>query len=457
MAMGQRRPTQPDLFIFAAGLPRSPGRPFYGRLNQLPHEHLFDSFAQGLCARFYHDSLGRPGLAPGRYSRPPLLGYFEGLDPERGIAWRAADSLSPRAFLGRAPGEAAPDHSTLSRTRRLIDLEAHEEVFRWVLKVLAGHDLIRGKAVGIGAATPEADAALRPVVRRDAKETYEELLARLARAPGIETPTREDRARPDKGRKSKASNEDWGHPHDPDGRAATMRGGTTHLAHKVEHAVDPGEGAAGGVLAVTPQAAGRGDTDTLLPAAGAAVHNPRAVAGDPATQGKIAEGRVAEVVTDKGYHSSATLSDLAELEIRSHGPEPERGRRGWEGKEAEREAAYANRRRVRGRRGKRLLRRRGEYLGRSFAHAYETGGLRRVHLRGRENILKRLLVHVGGFNLGLVMRGLVGRGPPRGSPGAGAGLAALFLGLWAAPGRWVMRATTDGGPRTGQCRAGPIG
>lgn len=431
MALGQRRrETQLPLFVATADLPRSPAHPFYGRLNQLLDERHFDSFVEGLCAKFYHDALGRPGLAPGRYFRLLLLGYFEGIDSERGIAWRAADSLSLRAFLGCALGEATPDHSTISRTRRLIDLETHEEVFGWVLKVLAEHGLIRGKTVGIDATTLEANAALRSIIRRDTQETYEEFLTRLAKASGIETPTREDLARIDKGRKNKASNKEWEHPHDPDARVAKMKDGTTHLAHKAEHAVDLGEGASGAVLAVTLQAADKGDTDTLLPTMGAAAHNLRALADDPATQDKVAADRVAEVVTDKGYHSNGTMTDLAELEVRSYVPEPDRGRRDWEGKEAEREAVYANRRRVRGRRGKRLLRQRGEYIERSFAHAYETGGMRRVHLRGRENILKRLLVHVGGFNLGLVMRGLVGKGTPRGFQGAGSCLWALLMLLW---------------------------
>jgi transposase len=399
MAMGKRRDTQRPLFVVTADLPRTPAHPFYDRLNQLLDDHQFDPFVQGLCAKFYHDSLGRPGLAPGRYFRLLLLGYFEGIDSERGIAWRAADSLSLRAFLGYTLDEATPDHSTISRTRRLIDLETHAELFRWVLTVLAEHDLIRGKTIGIDATTLEANAAMRSIIRRDTKQTYEEFLTRLAQASGIETPTREDLARIDKGRTNKASNKEWEHPHDPDARVAKMKDGTTHLAHKVEHAVDLGEGASGAVLAVTLQAADLGDTDTLLPTLGTAAHNLRALADDPATHDKIAEDGVAEVVTDKGYHSNGTMTDLADLEVRSYIPEPDRGRRDWEGKEAEREAVYGNRRRMRGRRGKRLRRRRGEYIERSFAHAYETGGMRRVHLRGRENILKRLLAHVGGFNL----------------------------------------------------------
>jgi transposase len=430
MAMGRRkRHQQQPLFIATSDLPRTPAHPFYERLNQLLDQHHFDPFVETLCQPFYHDSLGRPSLPPTQYFRLLLLGYFEGIGSERGIAWQAADSLSLRAFLGYHLHEATPDHSTISRTRRLIDLETHEQVFRWVLKVLAEHDLIRGKTVGIDATTLEANAAMRSIVRRDTKETYQEFLTRLAKASGIETPTREDLAKIDKGRKNKASNKEWEHPHDPDARVAKMKDGTTHLAHKVEHAVDLGEGASGAVLAVTLQAADRGDTDTLLPTVGTTAHNLRALADDPVTQDKIVKERVAEVVTDKGYHSNETLMVLAELEMRSYVPEPERGRRDWEGKETERAAVYANRRRIRGRRGKRLLRRRGEYLERSFAHAYETGGLRRVHLRGRENILKRLLVHVGGFNLSLVMRRLVGRGTPRGLQGRRVG----SLGL-----RWVL-------------------
>jgi transposase len=432
MAMGRRkRHHQQPLFVATSELPRTPAHPFYERLNQLLDQHHFDRFVEALCQPFYHDSLGRPSLPPPQYFRLLLLGYFEGIGSERGIAWQAADSLSLRAFLGYDLHEAAPDHSTISRTRRLIDLETHEQVFQWVLKVLAEHDLLRGKTVGIDATTLEANAAMRSIVRRDSKETYQEFLTRLAKASGIETPTREDLVKIDKGRKNKASNKEWEHPHDPDARVAKMKDGSTHLAHKVEHAVDLGEGASGAVLAIALQGADLGDTATLLPTVGTTVHNLRAVADDPATQDKIAEDRVAEVVTDKGYHSNETMTDLAELEMRSYVPEPERGRRDWEGKEAEREAVYANRRRVRGRRGKRLLKRRGEYLERSFAHAYETGGLRRVHLRGRENILKRLLVHGGGFNLSLVMRKLVGRGTPRGLQGRRAGSLGLSGGfLW---------------------------
>jgi len=425
MAMGKRQPHQQlPLFIPTADLPRTPAHPFYERLNQLLAEHDFDKFVEGLCQPFYAEVFGRPSLEPGRYFRMLFLGYFEGIDSERGIAWRTSDSFSLRAFVGYAPHEATADHSTVSRTRRRIDLETHEQVFQWALQVVAEAGLLRAKTLGVDATTLEANAALRSIIHRDTKETYQEFLTRLAQASGIETPTREDLAKLDRERKHKGSNKDWEHPHDPDARIAKMKDGRTHLAYKAEHAVDLGEGAVGAIIAVTLQGADQGDTATLLPTLSQATQNLEVVVADPETAAKVAPERIQEVVTDKGYHSNATVLDLADTETRTYMPEPERGRRDWQGKEAEREAVYANRRRTRGRRGKRLLKRRGELIERSFAHAYETGGMRRLHLRKRENILKRLLAHGSGFNLSLVMRKLVGRGTPRGLQGGS------VLGFW---------------------------
>ena len=156
-----------------------------------------------------------------------------------------------RAFVGYAQYGLTADHSTLSRTRRLIDLETHGQVFQWALTLLAKEGLIQGKTVGVDATTLEANAALRSIIRRDTEETYEEFLTGLAQASGIETPTREDLAKVDRTRKNKASNKDWVNPHDPDAKIAKMKDGSTHLAYKVEHAVALGEGAVGAVVAVT--------------------------------------------------------------------------------------------------------------------------------------------------------------------------------------------------------------
>jgi len=428
MAMGKRRKHgQQPLFVAAADLPRTVSHPFYQKLNEVLAGWKFDPFVEDLCAKFYAEKLGRPSLAPGKYFRLLLIGYFEGIDSERGIAWRCADSLSLRSFVGYALNEQSTDHSTISRTRRLIDLETHQEVFQWVLKVLADYDLLSGKTVGLDATTLEANAAMRSIVRKDTKQNYQEFLTDLAKASGIETPTREDLTRIDKDRKNKASNDDWENPHDPDAKIAKMKDGTTHLAHKQEHAVDLDSGA---VLAVTIQPADQGDTTTWRQTVEETYQNLNAVKDDERVAERVHPNPVEEMVADKGYHSNETMSDFVELEIRSYVSETDRGRRDWEGKQAERDAVYANRRRIRGERGRRLLRQRGELIERSFAHVLETGGMRRVHLRGRINVLKRMLLQVGGFNLSLVMRKLIGRGTPRGLQGLFSAVFSSLVMLW---------------------------
>jgi len=332
-----------------------------------------------------------------------FIGYFEGLSSERGIAWRVADSLSLRSFLDLDVTEASPDHSTLSRTRRLIDVETHEAVFAWVLERLSEAGLVRGKTVGVDATTLEANAAMRSIERRDTGESYEAFLQRLAEASGLATPTRAELARFDRSRKDKkTSNKDWRSPQDPDAKITKMKDGRTHLAHKAEHAVDVETGA---VVGVTVQDASAGDTTTMVETLITATEQVEAVLP--------AGGGVAEVVADKGYHSNETIVALADLGLRSYVSEPDRGRRRWRGKLAVRDAVYANRRRIRRPRGRRLQRQRGERLERPNAHLYETGRLRRVHLRGHTNIRKRLLVHACGLNLGLLMRRLTGVGTPR--------------------------------------------
>jgi len=416
MAMGKRRrEEQQPLWVSYQDLPASVSHPFYVQLNAVLDHCGFEPWIEEVCQAFYAKVMGRPSLAPGVYFRCLLVGYFEGIDSERGIAWRCADSLSLRAFLGVALSDNTPDHSTISRTRRLIDIETHQRVFTWVLKVLAKAGLVQGKTIGIDATTLEANAALRSIVRNDTGQGYEEYLSDLAQASGIQTPTREDLARIDRSRKNKASNDDWHNPFEPDAKIAKMKDGSTHLAHKHEHAVDMGEGSVGAVLAVTLQPANEGDTTTWRETTEEACQNVNELRKDPATAPQVNEAGVEEAVADKGYHSNETMVDLHEVGIRSYVAEPARPQkdgkavqRDWEGKPAERAAVYANRRRVRGKRGRRLMRKRGELIERGFAHQLETGGMRRTHLRGHQNILKRLLVHVGGFNLGLVMRKLLG-------------------------------------------------
>jgi transposase len=256
---------------------------------------------------------------------------------------------------------------------------------------------------------------MRSIVRRDSGESYEEFLKGLAQQSGMATPSREDLARLDRKRKKKTSNEDWVSPSDPDARVTKMKDGRTHLAHKAEHAVDMETGA---VVAVTVQAADQGDTTTIketLAEAGETIAElvEREAEMTPADKPQVNVNGIEEVVADKGYHSGAAVLALQQAQVRTYIPEPKRSRRKWAGKAAEQSAVYANRRRVMGKYGKQLLQKRGEWIERSFAHCYETGGMRRVHLRGRENVLKRQLIHVGAFNLSLILRQLLGAGTPR--------------------------------------------
>jgi transposase len=403
MAMGKKeRQRQEELWLATSELPKTPGHPFYQALNRVFDEHGFDDFVEGRCGKFYAEKMGRPSLAPGIYFRMMLVGYFEGIGSERGIAWRVADSLALREFLGLKLSEPPPDHSTLSRTRRLMDVETHAEVFGWVLKRLHEEELLEGKTIGVDATTLEANAALRSIVRRDTGESYQDFLIGLAEASGIETPTREDLVRVDRKRPKKGSNEEWKHPHDPDSRITKMKDGRTHLAHKAEHAVDMKTGA---IVAVTVQGADQGDTKTLIQTLTRAAEN--------IEEASRQSQEMTEVVADKGYHSTETVKDFQTLQIRSYISEPKRGRRKWKGDIEGRDATYANRRRLRGSRGIELLRRRGEKLERAFAHLYRKGALRRTEVRGHENIAKRLLLQAGAFNLGLVMRKMLGAGTPR--------------------------------------------
>ena len=414
MAMGKKKKRQETLWVATSDLPASPGHPFYQRLNRILEAHGFDAFVEGQCRSFYAAGLGRPSLPPGRYFRLMLLGYFEGLGSERGMAWRAADSLAIRSFLGLALNEGAPDHSTISRTRRLIDVETHQQVFTWVLQHVASEGLLVGKTVGIDATTLEANAAMRSIVRRDTGDSYQKFLIVLAKASGIKTPTREALARLDRKRKKKASNDDWLSPSDPDAKITKMKDGRTHLAHKAEHAVDVETGA---IIAVTVQGADEGDTTTIEQTLAEAEKQLEAVMEKGEAERVHPDG-LSEIVADKGYHSDRTLIELEDQGLRSYVSEPDRGRRKWDDDVDAQMAVYANRRRIRGERGKRLHRLRGELLERPFAHLYETGGMRRTHLRGHMNILKRLLIHAAGFNLGLVLRTAIGVGTPRGLQGS---------------------------------------
>ena len=411
--MGTRKKRErQEPFWYEGELPAAPGHPFYSRLNEILDKAGFDQFCEEACAGFYHAKLGRPSLAPGMYFRVMTVGFFEGLDSERGIAWRLADSLTLRQFLAIGLDENTPDHVTISRTRRLIDGETHQRIFTWVLEQLAQNGLIKGKTIGVDSTTLEANAAMKSIVRRDTGENYNEYLKRLAEAEGVDAKDAAALRRMDRKRKKKTSNEDWESPSDGEAEIAKRKDGRTALAYKAENAVDMETGA---IVAVTTHAGAAADTATVeatVTEAGVAVAE---LVTAEAAEGKYAvhPGGVEEVVADKGYHSNQVAVRMSELGVRTYIAEPDRGARDWDGKPTEKEAVYGNRRRIRGERGKRMQRQRGEKIERNFAHQFDTGGMDRLYVRGIGNVHKKLLIQAAACNLALLMRSMCGAGKPR--------------------------------------------
>lgn len=426
--MGTRKKRQRQENLWYGGeLATAPGHPFYTRLNEVLDAAGFDGFCETQCASFYHHKLGRPSLPPGQYFRIMMVGFFEGLDSERGIAWRLADSLTLRQFLSIGLDESTPDHVTISRTRRLIDAETHQRIFNWVLEGLAVSGLIKGKTIGVDSTTLEANAAMKSIVRRDTGESYMAYLKRLAEAEGIEAKDAAALLRMDRKRKKKTSNEDWKNPVDEDAEIAKLKDGRTALAYKAENAVDMETGA---IIAVTTHGGAAADTATVTETvieAGVAVCGLVDVKQAESLCEVHPEG-VQEVVADKGYHSNDVLVGLAELEVRSYIAEPDRGPRNWDGREREKQAVYDNRRRIRGNRGRRLQRQRGERIERNFAHQFDTGGVDRLYVRGLDNVHKKFLIQAAACNLALLMRSMYGAGKPR---AAHEGVIELFLAFLA--------------------------
>lgn len=427
--MGARKKRQRQENLWYDGeLPTAPGHPFYKRLNGVLDAAGFDPFCETQCAGFYHHKLGRPSLPPGQYFRIMMIGFFEGLDSERGSAWRLADSLTLRQFLSIGLDESTPDHVTISRTRRLIDAETHQQVFSWVLERLAQSGLVKGKTIGLDSTTLEANAAMKSIVRRDTGESYAAYLKRLAEAEGIQAKDAAALLRMDRKRTKKTSNEDWKHPIDEEAEITKLKDGRTALAYKAENAADMETGA---IVAVTTHGGAAADTTTVT---GTVIEAGIAVAelidGEPA-EGicEVHPEGVKEVVADKGYHSNDVLVGLSELQVRSYIAEPDRGTRNWIGRPVEKQAVYGNRRRVRSNRGRLLQRQRGERIERNFAHQFDTGGLARLYVRGLANVHKKLLIQAAGCNLALLMRSLYGSGKPRAAHERGIEVLFAFLAL----------------------------
>jgi transposase len=413
MAMGTRKKRERQEALWYGGeLPVTPGHPFYSRLNEVLDQADFDRFCEECCAGFYHSKLGRPSLPPGLYFRIMMIGFFEGLDSERGIAWRLADSLTLRQFLSIGLDEKTPDHVTISRTRRLLDGETHQRVFTWVLQRLAQGGLIKGKTIGVDSTTLEANAAMKSIVRRDTGESYTDYLKRLAIAEGVDPEDAAALRRMDRKRAKKTSNEVWENPNDPEAEITRLKDGRTALAYKAENAVDMETGA---IVAVTTHGGAAADTASVEITVLEAAVEVAGLIAEPTPEGeyKVHADGIEEVVTDKGYHSNDVVRSFTEMELRTYIAEPERGERNWEDKPAEQAAVYANRRRIRGARGKRLQAQRGERIERNFAHQFDTGGMDRLYVRGIVNVHKKLLLQAAACNLALLLRSLYGAGKPR--------------------------------------------
>ncbi len=386
MALGKRKHEQQSAWIATTELPKSPGHPFYKKLNQLLAEAGFDAWLEVLCAPYYAAKMGRESIPPGVYFRMILVGYFEGISSQRGIAWRCHDSRSLAEFLGVPVHEETPDHSSLSRIHVRLPLEVHEAMFQFVLKIAAEKSLLRGKTVAVDSTLLEADAAMKSIVRRDTGEDWKTYLRGLAAEAGIENPTDEELRRFDKKRKDKkVSNDDWQSPNDPESRFTKMKDGTTHPAYKAEHVVDLDTDL---VLSAAIYEGTRADTETLAESLVQAQLNV-IEAGS--------EANIEEVVADKGYHAAEQLTTVNQtLGIRTYIPEKKR-KEPWKWSDhtpAERQAITANHRRVQTERNKKLQRRRSELTERTFAHVCETGGARRCWLHGMLEVSKRYLLQV---------------------------------------------------------------
>jgi IS5 family transposase len=435
MALGKRKREQQGLWVATTELPKSPGHPFYRKLNEVLAEAKFDDWIEKLCAPYYTANVGRPSIPPGVYFRMILVGYFEGIGSQRGIAWRCSDSRSLAEFLGVPINESTPDHSSLSRVQGRLPEEIHEQMFVFVLKIAEDKKLLKGKTTAVDSTTLEANAAMKSIERKDTGEDWKAYLTRLAKEAGIDNPTDEELRRFDKKRTDKkVSNDDWQSPTDPDSRIAKMKDGTTHLAYKAEHVVDLGSDL---VLSASVTPANQSDAETLCDSLAQAQLNLQAVGS------KVV---IEEVAADKGYHKHSTLALATDLGWRTYIPEPQRQHRNrWTNKPAgEQAATYANRRRVRGQRSKRLQRQRSEMVERSFAHVCETGGARRAWLRGRTKVTKRYLLQVAARNLGLILRKLFGTGTARSLQGLTGLVWSLYLALqslwhrWYAHSIWTM-------------------
>lgn len=401
--------TQQSLWLPTAEIVSTPAGGFYQKLDEALSSFGFGDRVRALCEPFYctDESVGgRPGIDPEVYFKMLLVGFFEDISSERGIATRCGDSLSIRQFLHYSLTETTPHHSSFTRIRQRLDDSVYDDVFGLILAALKEQNLLKGKNIAIDASTIEANASLKSLEHRMTGEAYRQYVKRLAKEAGVDTDdpaavSRFDKKRP--GRKT--SNKDWQNPHDPDAKIGPTKRGSMRMIYKPEHIVDLDTGA---ILDVDIRPGDEADTHELAAKIFSAEERVNGALGnDPDT--KLFESATG----DKGYYSVAELRELYAEGIRINVKDPIDNRRLDKLSDEDRAVVESARHTTSSESGKDLMKRRGMHLERSFAHILDDGGGRRTTLRGRSNILKRYRIQAMGMNLSLLMRALIGVGTPK--------------------------------------------
>jgi transposase len=421
---------QPELFVPSIRLVQPATTSFYSKLEQTLASFGFSKQVRQLCAAAYSDSgRGRPGVDPAVYFKMLMIGFFENIASERGIAERCNDSISIRFFLGYDLTQTTPDHSTLSVIRDRLGEETYQKVFLLILSALQEHGLLKGQNVGIDASVIEANAALKSLINRDTEEAYWDYVRRLASENGVNPQDSEAVRQFDRKRPKKMSNDDWQNPHDPDAKIGPTKAGAIDMIYKPEHTVDLDTGA---ILQAEVRLGHEADQKDL------AVHVLQAQENINQAQDRPADSLTIESATaDKGYYAVVEMKQLQQEGIRTVISDPIKNRKLENLSPAEAKAVRQARRSVGSESGQQLLKKRGMHLERSFAHLLDAGGTRRTTLRGLENLNKRFKLAAAIYNLSQLMRALWGVGTPKQWAAGVKTLGWILDRLFAAGGSWL--------------------
>jgi transposase len=402
MLTRQKEPSSPELWIPSDSIVAPPQLPFYSKLSELLDGISFGDRVRELCSPYYSStSNGRPPVDPEVYFKMLMVGFYENIGSERGIALRCADSLGIRSFLRYGLTDRTPEHSTLSVIRGRLPDAVFNSVFTLILSALRDAGLVKGKHLGADTSVIEANAALRSLRHRLTEKSYRSYVLELATAAGVDTSDMAAVARFDRKRANrKTSNSEWHNPHDPDSKISRDKHGATDMLYKTEHVVDLDTGA---IVDVSVLPADQGDAEKLTDRIDKAQARLEEIGAEPAET----------LTADKGYFAAETVAALAasglepvipdrELNRNEHSYKPEV----WMAVKAAHESAKSDE-------GKELLRKRGQHIERSFAHVLDSGGSRRTTLRGIPKISKRQTAACAAYNLSLLMRVTTKFGTPK--------------------------------------------